>query len=104
MGNAALEAEFAKYVGKAVGPPEVARDPVNEPMIRHWCEAMGDANPVYTDADAAAKSVHGGIVAPPTMALRTAALCRSSGAHAGSVSARERTWGSSRRESVIVEG
>lgn len=67
MGNAALEAEFAKYVGKAVGPPEVARDAVNEPMIRHWCEAMGDANPIYTDADAAAKSVHGGIVAPPTM-------------------------------------
>jgi acyl dehydratase len=29
-------------------------DPVNEPMIRHWCEALGDANPVYTDAVAAA--------------------------------------------------
>ena len=24
-------------------------DPVNQPMIRHWCEAMGDDNPVYTD-------------------------------------------------------
>jgi uncharacterized OB-fold protein/acyl dehydratase len=36
-------------------------------MIRHWCEAMGDRLPVYTDAEAAAKSVHGGIVAPPTM-------------------------------------
>lgn len=42
-------------------------DPVNEPMIRHWCEALGDANPVYTDAEAAARSVHGGVVAPPTM-------------------------------------
>ena len=36
-------------------------------MIRHWCEAMGDRNPVYTDAEAARGTVHGGIVAPPTM-------------------------------------
>jgi uncharacterized OB-fold protein/acyl dehydratase len=42
-------------------------DPVNEAMIRHWCEAVGDENPVYRDAEAAAGSVHGGIVAPPTM-------------------------------------
>jgi len=55
------------YVGKQAGLPFVARDPVNEPMIRHWCEAMGDRNPIYTDADAARASVHGGIVAPPTM-------------------------------------
>jgi acyl dehydratase len=48
-------------------PPEVARDPVNAAMIRHWCDAMSDANPVYTDPDAAAKSAHGGIVAPPAM-------------------------------------
>jgi acyl dehydratase len=47
--------------------PEVARDPVNQPMIRHWCDAMGDANPVYTDPDYAIKSIHGGIVAPPAM-------------------------------------
>jgi len=67
MPDAALEAKFADYVGKAVGPAEVARDLVNEPMIRHWCEAMGDDNPVYVDRDAAGQSVHGGIVAPPTM-------------------------------------
>jgi uncharacterized OB-fold protein/acyl dehydratase len=36
-------------------------------MIRHWCDAVGDANPIYTDPAAAASSVHGGIVAPPTM-------------------------------------
>ena len=42
-------------------------DPVNEAMIRHWCEAVGDDNPVYADAEQAARSVHGGIVAPPTM-------------------------------------
>jgi acyl dehydratase len=48
-------------------PPEAARDAVNAAMIRHWCDAMSDANPVYTDPDVAAKSVHGGIVAPPAM-------------------------------------
>lgn len=67
MGNEALEAEIQKYVGKEVGPPEVGRDVVNAPMIRHWCEAMADTNPVYTDEAVAAKSAHGGLVAPPTM-------------------------------------
>ena len=55
------------YEGRQIGPPTPGPDEVNRPMIRHWCEAMGDANPVYTDPDAAAASVHGGIVAPPTM-------------------------------------
>jgi len=36
-------------------------------MIRHWTQAMGDTNPVYTDAGAAAASVHGQLVAPPAM-------------------------------------
>ncbi len=39
----------------------VAPDPVNQAMIRHWVEAMGDKNPVYTDPEAAAASVHGEI-------------------------------------------
>jgi len=46
---------------------QIAREEVNETMIRHWCEAMADYNPVYTDAAFAAQSVHGGIVAPPSM-------------------------------------
>jgi len=44
-----------------------AREEVNEAMIRHWCEAMSDRNPVYTDRQIAARSVHRGIVAPPAM-------------------------------------
>ena len=48
--------------------PRPAPDPVNLPMIRHWVQAMGDTNPVYTDAGFAARSVHGGLVAPPAMA------------------------------------
>jgi uncharacterized OB-fold protein/acyl dehydratase len=45
-----------------------ARDPVNLPIIENWLEAIGDTNPVYTDAEFAAASVHGGLVAPPMMA------------------------------------
>ena len=48
-----------------LGPP--ARDAVNLPMVRHWCDAVSDLNPVYTDEQAAAESLHGGLVAPPTM-------------------------------------
>jgi uncharacterized protein len=55
------------YVGREVGDAQLGPDDVNVAMIRHWCEAMGDTNPVYTDPVAAAASVHGGIVAPPTM-------------------------------------
>jgi len=49
------------------GTERTTRDDVNEPMIRHWCDAMTDHNPVYTDPEYAAKSIHGGIVAPPSM-------------------------------------
>jgi uncharacterized OB-fold protein/acyl dehydratase len=62
----ALRAALDAWIGRE-GEPVAARDPVNAPMIRHWCDAVGDRNPVYTDPDFAAKSVHGAIVAPPTM-------------------------------------
>ena len=63
----ALEARIQLFVGKPIGPPEAGRDAVNEPMIRQWCDATGDTNPSYLDADAAKAGVHGGIVAPPMM-------------------------------------
>lgn len=62
-----LEEKLKSFVGVQTGPPQLAPEPVNESMIRHWCEALGDHNPVYTDRDAAERSVHKGIVAPPTM-------------------------------------
>lgn len=58
--------QLQSFVGRT-GAPQIARDPVNEAMIRHWCDAMGDDNPVYTDPEFAARSRKGGIVAPPTM-------------------------------------
>jgi uncharacterized OB-fold protein/acyl dehydratase len=62
-----LEAKLREFVGKPIGPPRPGRDPVNEPMIRQWCDAMGDRNPAYWDGEAAKRTAHGGVVAPPTM-------------------------------------
>ncbi|WP_241740951.1 bifunctional MaoC family dehydratase N-terminal/OB-fold nucleic acid binding domain-containing protein [Streptomyces sp. L2] len=54
----ALGARLKSYEGRAAAVTGVGLDPVNAPMIRHWCEAMGDTNPAYTGPDA---------IAPPTM-------------------------------------
>jgi uncharacterized OB-fold protein len=47
--------------------PRPGRDPVNLAMIRNWIEAIGEASPAYSDAEFAAGSVHGVLVAPPAM-------------------------------------
>src|SRR5262250_1116548 len=60
-------AAMRALIGKPMGPPSVAPDPVNQPMIRHWATAMEDHNPAYTDPEFAAASRFGGIVAPPLM-------------------------------------
>lgn len=62
-----LREQLEKYVGKPMGPPSIAPDPVNVPMIRHWVDALDDRNPVYLDEELAAGSRFGGIVAPPAM-------------------------------------
>lgn len=59
-----LLTQLRSFVGLQ-GPVQVARHPVNAPAIADWCDAIGDANPIYTDEEAAAKSRHGGLVAPP---------------------------------------
>lgn len=63
----AVRARLEKYVGKPLGPAQVAPDPVNVPMIRHWVAALDDRNPVYLDEAFAKRTRHGGIVAPPAM-------------------------------------
>jgi uncharacterized OB-fold protein len=53
-----LGARLKAYEGRAATVAGAGKDPVNLPMIRHWCEAMGDTNPAYAGPDA---------IAPPTM-------------------------------------
>jgi uncharacterized OB-fold protein len=48
-------------------PARVGRDPVNQPMINNWVEAIGDTNPIYVDEAAARAAGHDGVVAPPAM-------------------------------------
>ncbi len=70
-----LRARLEAYVGKPMGPPAVAPDAVNLPMVRHWVDALDDRNPVYLDEEFAATTRFGGIVAPPAM-LQTWTMAR----------------------------
>ncbi|MGW1984562.1 bifunctional MaoC family dehydratase N-terminal/OB-fold nucleic acid binding domain-containing protein [Streptomyces collinus] len=53
-----LGARLRTYEGRPAAVGGVGKDPVNTPMIRHWCEAMGDTCATYRGPDA---------TAPPTM-------------------------------------
>ena len=57
---------YEQFVGRS-SEPVLSQDEVNVPMIRHWVEAMGDANPVYLDESAARATGRAGVIAPPTM-------------------------------------
>ncbi|MEV6162216.1 MaoC family dehydratase N-terminal domain-containing protein [Streptomyces sp. NPDC052052] len=61
------EERLAAFEGRELRALTPAQDPVNQPMIRHWAEAMGDTNPVYTDAEAARATGRDGVVAPASM-------------------------------------
>jgi uncharacterized OB-fold protein/acyl dehydratase len=54
------------YVGAPCGPLRVGRDPVNLPMVHHWCQALDDQNPAYLDEDFA-RQTRGHLIAPPGM-------------------------------------
>ncbi len=58
--------DLQQYVGNESGPYR-AWDKVNQAMIRHWCDAMGDRNPIYTDPEAARSAGFERVVAPPAM-------------------------------------
>jgi 3-oxo-4,17-pregnadiene-20-carboxyl-CoA hydratase alpha subunit len=57
--------EQIKAAGRS--KPRVGRDPVNQAMIHHWVDAIGDKNPIYVDELAARAAGHPGVVAPPAM-------------------------------------
>jgi uncharacterized OB-fold protein len=60
-------AQLRDRCGTAAAAPRTAADAVNVPMIRRWCEAMGERNPLYLDEGYARTTAYGGIVAPPAM-------------------------------------
>jgi hypothetical protein len=53
-------------LGRSV-PFHEARDPVNLPMQRRWCDAVGVTNPVYLDSSVAERSRFDGIISPLAM-------------------------------------
>ncbi|MCX4675692.1 OB-fold domain-containing protein [Streptomyces sp. NBC_01433] len=53
-----LYGRLKAYEGCSAATAGVGKDLVNEAMIRHWCEAMGDTGPAYRGP---------GAIAPPTM-------------------------------------
>ncbi|WP_336087599.1 bifunctional MaoC family dehydratase N-terminal/OB-fold nucleic acid binding domain-containing protein [Nocardia sp. SSK8] len=63
-----LPEALAKLAAAGESAPRAGRDPVNQPMINNWVEAIGDTNPIYVDEAAAKAAGHPGIVAPPAMA------------------------------------
>ncbi len=65
--RATILAAAEKVRAAGPGSPRLARDPVNLPSVRNWTDAIGDLNPLYTDAGFAARTVHGELVAPPAM-------------------------------------
>lgn len=62
-----LQQGIEEILASGRGEPTIARDPVNQPMIHHWTDAIGDRNPIYVDDEAARAAGHDGIVAPPAM-------------------------------------
>lgn len=62
-----LLAEARSFLDGGPGPVRVGRDPVNLAMVHHWCQALDDRNPAYLDAEWAASSARGQLVAPPGM-------------------------------------
>ena len=62
-----IQESIAGITSTVVAKQRDARDPVNEPTIKTWVEALGDRNPIYTDEAAARAAGHPGLVAPPAM-------------------------------------
>lgn len=63
-----IRAAAAEIAARGASAPRTGRDPINQPMVNNWLEAMGDENPIYVDDTAARAAGHPGVVAPPAMA------------------------------------
>lgn len=58
--------QVRSLIGRGLDQPGFdAPAPVSEAVIRQMVDAVGDRNPIYTDAASARSTLHGGMVAPP---------------------------------------
>ncbi len=62
-----LQAGIEALKASGSSKPRLGRFPVNQPMVEHWLDAIGDRNPIYVDEAAAVAAGHPGVVAPPAM-------------------------------------
>lgn len=62
-----LNYEDVKHLVGQSSPVRPGHDEVSLSDIRHWCEVMQDANPLYADTEYARNSEYGGPIAPPAM-------------------------------------
>ncbi len=62
-----IMARTAELMARGETQPRPGRDPVNQPTVHTWLDAIGDDNPIYRDTPEARK-LHGGPVAPTAMA------------------------------------
>lgn len=67
MSETTYDDRLQSWVGATLIAATPGRDAVNQPMIRHWVEAMDLSNPVHTDADAARATGRDDVVAPASM-------------------------------------
>lgn len=65
--SAEYEERLRAFTGRELYEPTWGQDLVNQPMIRHWVEAMGDDSPIYVDDEAARGTGRAGVVAPASM-------------------------------------
>lgn len=74
MSRSFLTDELKSWIGREAtytAPEELGRG-----AIRYFALATGDENPLYQDAAFAARTRHGGIIAPPTLVCETNQLYR----------------------------
>ena len=64
-----LTDEIRAMVGSSVS--FTAPEPLGRASIRYFARAVGDDNPLYTDADAARSHGHDNVIAPPTLICET---------------------------------
>ena len=58
--------EFRKRIGMELRIPNLYNTEVTEDSVRHFCDGIGDTNPLYRDIEYAKKTRYKGLIAPPS--------------------------------------